>query len=1003
MSTSTTPAFPSSSAAPHPSSSSVRNEKPTEIQSSTNATGHTSARAVHEGTAGHSAASTVDVAPSQPAPGKITLLQRPIKAEQAEQHSTALNEPSGMTRTGVSSPSSSTSRSTADVVQAQALGEGQSASNRLTTPSQRMSSQMEAQPLSTNSKINSRPASEDGYLDADGSSDGGPERPRTPSATSSTSELDPSDPATSSAPPLDSRTREPTITAEDADPTSDEGAPLLDHVLLSALQYPRDRILLLRAEVEMERFVSHPSASRLPLSPPHFQPNLNSYQRLLIHRLADIFGITRQVEAAPQQNWGPPGAPVPGIVVLVKGPATKLPTCKLASIVAPPSTTATSSIAPALVQAIVLSNESSTSTARHSSDSESPVRRGSPSSSSSNVAPSPAQPQVFKILPRSAHKAGSTASSPAAADDDSTGRGKARRELTLEEREAAYREARERIFAQQAEIKPAASTSTQPASIVVDAPPGLARPSSAGSTYSRGSAAASISGSRAESTTSSYHSGYHPGPASSASMFYPIPSSSSSSSSLLSRSSWAPSLRPSAPSFDPSLGWNSQGYEHDPYQQPYYYGGGPGASAGLAPPNQVHNQPPSHTSSPSMNPYVHSPPPPPIPHPNHAPYPHPTFATLPPPEAYRSGSAASAWATPRPPHALPSPSLSTSSGSSYQSMGLNNKLTTGGSNQRPGHDGGYLMRFPEGGIVPYHGSSLKSASTNSSQASLNSTGQGSAAARPPETTRSNVASRNGERMASPASVQSLNARPHSSAASVESCSSGNGKATKTLLREGTVKGKGKEQPGEVVDTPSDALSASNLKTLHPSLPVKPEWPSNSNGGHRASPDTPSQSSSTDLAPSAQPPAIMRAGPNAAYTTAPSHVHPASFRPPPPNVGPPQAYAAALNGYQTPEWYSTYPHGSTPPYTDGPGYPYYPEHRGGILPGIGGSSFPIAAPSSSLLPNNEMRRPPPRSTELFDPSKPLSATSNAAGTRSSRGRGAMIRGGRPGQATEGLRL
>ena len=59
--------------------------------------------------------------------------------------------------------------------------------------------------------------------------------------------------------------------------------------------------------------------TRLPLTPPHFPPQLNSYQRLLIHRLADTFGIARQVE--PSQNFSPN---LPTLVILVKGPNIKL-------------------------------------------------------------------------------------------------------------------------------------------------------------------------------------------------------------------------------------------------------------------------------------------------------------------------------------------------------------------------------------------------------------------------------------------------------------------------------------------------------------------------------------------------------------------------------------------------------------------------------------------------------------------------------------------------------
>lgn len=69
--------------------------------------------------------------------------------------------------------------------------------------------------------------------------------------------------------------------------------------------------------------------TRLPLVPPYFPHPLNSYQRLLIHRLADTFGITRQVEPSPIPTWattgngGIPSGLVQQTVVLVKGDATK--------------------------------------------------------------------------------------------------------------------------------------------------------------------------------------------------------------------------------------------------------------------------------------------------------------------------------------------------------------------------------------------------------------------------------------------------------------------------------------------------------------------------------------------------------------------------------------------------------------------------------------------------------------------------------------------------------
>lgn len=69
---------------------------------------------------------------------------------------------------------------------------------------------------------------------------------------------------------------------------------------------------------------------RLPLSPPYFPPALNSYQRLLIHRLADTFGITREVDPIEPNVWAATASAasvmnIPtGIVVLVKGALTRL-------------------------------------------------------------------------------------------------------------------------------------------------------------------------------------------------------------------------------------------------------------------------------------------------------------------------------------------------------------------------------------------------------------------------------------------------------------------------------------------------------------------------------------------------------------------------------------------------------------------------------------------------------------------------------------------------------
>ena len=61
--------------------------------------------------------------------------------------------------------------------------------------------------------------------------------------------------------------------------------------------------------------------TRLPLSPPYFAPALNSYQRLLIHRLADLFGIKREVEPLPPVPSSPESSAISSSVAELASPA----------------------------------------------------------------------------------------------------------------------------------------------------------------------------------------------------------------------------------------------------------------------------------------------------------------------------------------------------------------------------------------------------------------------------------------------------------------------------------------------------------------------------------------------------------------------------------------------------------------------------------------------------------------------------------------------------------
>ncbi|KWU41702.1 hypothetical protein RHOSPDRAFT_36757 [Rhodotorula sp. JG-1b] len=486
----------------------------------------------------------------------------------------------------------------------------------------------------------------------------------------------------------------------EADPAAAAAAaPALDPVLYGALNHPRDRFLLLRAEVELERFILNQAMTRLPLAPPHFQPGLNSYQRLLIHRLADMFGITREVEPAPPTMWNagminPATGQPQGVVVLVKSEIASTPSKKLASYVpAPDSTPSVASPAPHLSVA-------RTSSSVVSSPAASPDN-SSPAASVSAAAAPPPQP-VFKILPR-ASRGTSSASSSADVDDDGSSsfststRSKLRRDLTLEEREAAYKEARERIFnrpdpVEQRTTPPAAPPSTSAASsnagedaasIQSSLGYGITRPSSAGSTFSRSSAALSLSGQRpppsiASDSNSSMRSGYfgyyhqqqqQPGPvppppppappAGSGGIPYPMPN-----------------LRQAAPSFDPATG----GWTYHP----------------TTPMINEFAQTPSSYSM--MSPHyggMQSPPAPPMMMPSYQ-QPAPTLQFDPSSGAAMTPSAS--WH-----RNLPSPALSGSSGNSYppsqQQQQQQPPSGPSSTSASANPDAGYLMRFPEGAIV----------------------------------------------------------------------------------------------------------------------------------------------------------------------------------------------------------------------------------------------------------------------------------------------------------------
>ncbi|BGP21972.1 R3H domain containing protein [Rhodotorula toruloides] len=822
--------------------------------------------------------------------------------------------------------------------------------------------------------------------------------------------------------------------------------PPLDKVLRDGLQNPRDRLLLLRAEVEMERFVANSSVTRLPLAPPHFQPGLNSYQRLLIHRLADMFGITREVEAAPPTMWNagminPATGQPQGVVVLVKGEATTIPLHKLATYVPAPDP------APSASPATPVS-----ATPDHG-----PARAPSPSASatdsltaisSSSAPPTPAPLPVFKILPRAnVSRTASSASSSVVGEEDggssasggTNAKGKGRRDLTLEEREAAYKEARDRIFnAPEADRSTIANTSAgssvagEDSASVRSLGVGITRPSSAGSTFSRSSAALSVSGSRpppsiASESSSSIRSGYLG--------YYQPPASFQGPGGPYGA---VPSLRPLAPSFDHATGnWT--------YAQPqpeYTYGGrppygqpGPGAQIPPPPP------PPAPYGYPSANPayapqqpvYGDALPLPPLP--QHQ-----------PPPAWSRG--------------LPSPALSSSSGGSFPPQSFYPAALPQPLQQTPpataSNDPGYLMRFPEGAVVTPGGSvvgpptpfssvvstggdSLRSGSSLSlaSSASRGTRGATAGSSGPPslrrlsQSTTHSIGSISAVSSA-PVSEDAAQRRSPSDAEEPSPEASLGGRSEEGSSRTGAStpasEGRKRDRQPTIVGERSPAADgdegAKGKAVLHPSLPPKPAWvatrrppeptapavstsPSHANSSQPVPPPPPPPFASSTYSAS-QPTATQRPPLSFAAAAGPSLVHPSAYppvRPPPvpgawnaaasqvshpsgggmPSFANPGEYPALCQ--QPPSRTTVAPPPPPPqpyyPPAQGPSasaYPSWPSHAAtGPPPARHGLPHVPSQPFVDDLMNMpDIRRPPPKSTQLFDPSKPMRRGGSGAG-------------------------
>lgn len=229
--------------------------------------------------------------------------------------------------------------------------------------------------------------------------------------------------------------------------TTSNGTKALDSQLADALGSSRERVFLLRQEQEMHDFVLDNTKQIMSL------PLMNSYQRLLVHRCADTFGLERDVD------------PDTKTVSLKKSANTAIPQMRLIQVYNQQQTT----LKPNDISPFAVLNRQGASSGTPvecpsptmRSGSSSPVLDQSESSSSVAASASNAIPAQtpFRIMRRdpsngSGNNANRNASAAASENGSSTDkRQKSRKDMSIEEREESYRQARQRIFGESEEAE----------------------------------------------------------------------------------------------------------------------------------------------------------------------------------------------------------------------------------------------------------------------------------------------------------------------------------------------------------------------------------------------------------------------------------------------------------------------------------------------------------------------------------------------------------------------
>ncbi|KAG0022104.1 R3H domain-containing protein 2 [Podila clonocystis] len=115
------------------------------------------------------------------------------------------------------------------------------------------------------------------------------EEPPTPAIKIATRPKGPPDHAPSTEPSIDEALVKG-MEALDVDEEGNENESTFDEFLITALKNRNDRIFLLKLELEFTNFINSQSQEQLDF------PSLNSYYRMVIHRVANYFKLTRVVD-----------------------------------------------------------------------------------------------------------------------------------------------------------------------------------------------------------------------------------------------------------------------------------------------------------------------------------------------------------------------------------------------------------------------------------------------------------------------------------------------------------------------------------------------------------------------------------------------------------------------------------------------------------------------------------------------------------------------------------